>query len=97
MIVSGSPLPGVLKVYGEQAKARRAAYGETAAAADAADRVDLSPKAQEFSGLLAKLRQTPEVRSEVVDRLSAQVEAGEYRVDARAVARRLLAGPAGEE
>ena len=42
--------------------------------------------------MLAKLQQTPEVRPEVVQRLSAQVERGEYRVDAAAVAKKLLAG-----
>ena len=92
MNVSGSQYHGILKLYGEQTKVNRTMKTGVAAAAKPSDSVVLSPKAQEFAGMLAKLQQTPEVRPEVVQRLTAQVESGEYRVDAAAVAKNLLAG-----
>nr|WP_320148127.1 flagellar biosynthesis anti-sigma factor FlgM [uncultured Anaeromusa sp.] len=92
MNVSGSHFQGILKLYGEQTKVNRTLKTEAAAAAKSSDSLVLSPKAQEFAGMLAKLQQTPEVRPEVVQRLSAQVESGEYRVDSVAVAKNLLAG-----
>ena len=92
MNVSGSQFHGILKLYGEQTKVNRTMKTGVAAAAKPTESDDLSTKAQEFAGMLAKLQQTPEVRPEVVQRLSAQVESGEYRVDAAAVAKNLLAG-----
>lgn len=92
MNVSGSHFQGILKLYGEQTKVSRTVKATGASAAKPSDSVVLSPKAQEFAGMLAKLQQTPEVRPDVVERLSAQVESGEYRVDAGAVAKNLLAG-----
>ncbi|WP_027937173.1 flagellar biosynthesis anti-sigma factor FlgM [Anaeroarcus burkinensis] len=92
MNVSGSQFQGILKLYGEQTKVNRTLKTTATSAAKTSDSVVLSPKAQEFAGLLAKLQQTPEIRPDVVQRFSAQVENGEYRVDSVAVAKNLLAG-----
>ena len=62
MNVSGSQFHGILKLYGEQTKVNRTMKTGVAAAAKPSDSVVLSPKAQEFAGMLAKLQQTPEVR-----------------------------------
>ncbi len=54
------------------------------------DEVVLSPKAQEFSQLLQKLKAMPEVREEKVAELTARIEAGEYVVDAKDIAEKMI-------
>ena len=39
---------------------------------------------------LEALRQTPEVRYELVERIRAEIEAGTYRIDNMLIARKLL-------
>ncbi len=43
------------------------------------------------------LRQVPEVRAELVERVRAQIEAGTYQVDSKLIARKLLGLPVGED
>lgn len=54
------------------------------------DGLSLSPKSQEAASLRAKLREAPEVRIDLVQRIKARVEAGTYQVDPRAVAAKML-------
>gem|GEM_PF-6446316 len=62
-----------------------------------ADQVDFSEKAQEVSSLREALQQVPEVRSDLVARLKAQVDAGLYRIRTEELASRLLQGQEVEE
>lgn len=55
-----------------------------------ADQVTVSNKARQVSGLTAQLSSLPEVRTEQIARLKAQLSAGNYRVDSRKLADRLL-------
>lgn len=60
------------------------------AAGNGSDRVTLSREAQEAARLRTKLQATPEVRMDLVERIKAEVEAGTYNVEPRAVAEKLL-------
>ncbi len=56
------------------------------------DRVSLSPVAQDFARALQQVNEQPDVRSDRVAALQAQIADGTYRVDADAIARRLVVG-----
>ncbi len=63
---------------------------QTQAAAARADQVVVSDKAREAAALRAKVKSAPQVRTELVERIKAQVEAGTYKVDPRKVAEKML-------
>lgn len=59
-------------------------------AANPADKLTLSREAQQVARLRSQLRAAPEVRMDVVERIKAQVEAGTYSAEPRAVAEKML-------
>lgn len=61
-----------------------------AAAAPRPDQATFSKEAREAGRLRSKLRATPEVRMDLVERIKAEVEAGTYNVAPQAVAEKLL-------
>ncbi|MFU8818919.1 MAG: flagellar biosynthesis anti-sigma factor FlgM, partial [Desulfurivibrio sp.] len=67
-----------------------AAAKPSAGPAQGGDRVDLSTGTQDIQRVKEVLAQTPEVRLEKIRALKGQIERGEYRVDADAVADRML-------
>lgn len=69
----------------------------TAAKTAAADKVNVSDKAKQAAALKAKLHEAPEVRVDLVERIKAQIKAGEYNVDPKQVAEKLLKSKALEE
>lgn len=54
------------------------------------DEVVLSTQAQAFSQALQMAKNMPEVRHDKVGEIAAQIETGRYRVDAEAIAEKLL-------
>lgn len=56
------------------------------------DGVKVSDKAQFYQILLQKIKDVPEVRQERVQEVSQQINNGEFKVDANAIARSLLLG-----
>lgn len=54
------------------------------------DKVDVSERAVQVASLKAKLGTAPEVRTELVERIKAQVDAGQYSVDSHKVAETIL-------
>ncbi|HYG60752.1 MAG TPA: flagellar biosynthesis anti-sigma factor FlgM [Symbiobacteriaceae bacterium] len=55
-----------------------------------ADEVKVSRKAQEATALMAKVKQAPDVRMDLVNKIKAQVEAGTYNIAPDKVAEKLL-------
>lgn len=55
------------------------------------DQIDLSERARELRSAVAAVANQPELRAELVAALRQQIDDGTYRVDARAIARALLA------
>lgn len=89
MIISGKQVQDALKVYADQnQKAKPAARSQQTVSKR--DEVVLSPKAQEFSQLLQKLKAMPEVREEKVAELGRRIESGEYSVYSRDIAEKIL-------
>lgn len=88
-IAAGTAADRVARQRVEEADARAAA--ETARAANA-DAAVLSAEARDVRLAQRLLAQTPEVRHDRIAELKRLIEAGEYEVDARLVADRLIAG-----
>ena len=82
----------VSRPYGPGAAGKnRAKKGYSAEGlAGGTDRADFSPFAVELARIGAELRNIPDVRQDVVDRLRAQVAAGEYVPQLEQVARSLV-------
>jgi negative regulator of flagellin synthesis FlgM len=66
------------------------------AAGPPGDRVSVSEDARTLAALRGELGDLTAVRTEKVEALRGQIERGEYRVDLKAVARRLLEAMFGE-
>lgn len=56
------------------------------------DGVKVSDKAQFYQILLQKVKEVPEIREDRVREVSQQINSGEFKVDANAIARSLLFG-----
>jgi flagellar biosynthesis anti-sigma factor FlgM len=54
------------------------------------DRVSVSPEARIQAEILSTAASTPEIRAELVAALKAKVDSGEYIVDAKKTARKML-------
>lgn len=91
MIISGKQVPGVLKTYAEQTKMVK---NITAAAKSSQqqDEVILSTSVQEFGQILQQLKDAPDVREDKVKDISARMENGTYRVEAKDIAEKMLNG-----
>ena len=78
--------------YGPEASGRgRSKKGRYAdGPSGGSDRADFSPFAVELARIGAELKNVPDVRQDVVDRLQAQVAAGEYVPQLEHVARSLV-------
>ncbi|MDL2272696.1 flagellar biosynthesis anti-sigma factor FlgM [Desulfovibrio sp. OttesenSCG-928-I05] len=71
--------------------ARAGKAGETASFARTGDTVTLSPEAKLRAEATSAATNAPDVRQSRVDAIKARVESGEYSVDSRQIASRLLA------
>ena len=74
----------------EQAARGPSARNEAAKAPTAGDRVTLTQTAQQMQELEAAVRREPTVNSERVAALKAAIARGEYQVDARSIAEKLM-------
>jgi len=56
------------------------------------DGVQVSDKAQFYQILMQKIKQVPEIREDRVREVTQQIDKGEFKVNANAIARSLLLG-----
>lgn len=89
MIISGKQVQDVLKLYADQGQKTKS-QAKTQPSGTKLDEVVLSPKAQEFGQLLQKLKAMPDVREERTAELAKQIESGEYRIDAKDIADKMI-------
>lgn len=55
------------------------------------DELKLSNAAQDFQTVLNAAKDVPEIRQEKVNEIKTQVESGEYKVDAKKIAAKMMA------
>jgi len=90
MIISGKTIPNVLKVYGEQNQGNKTSKVGKNQINQGKDEFILSSSAQEFGQVFNAIRKMPEVRQEKVNELSEKINSGNYQVDGKNVAERML-------
>jgi negative regulator of flagellin synthesis FlgM len=91
MKIGALPVVAMEQYQSNKIKARK-----TEAASMGTDSVELSSSSRLFAQALEAARQAPEARMDRVSAVSAQVAAGTYKVDAAAIAARMIAGFRGE-
>lgn len=84
-------IQSVAKIYGEQSKVSKSAKSQGGSSSQRPDEVILSTQAQELSQLLRTAKGLPEVREDKVKELSERIAKGEYKVDSRELADRIIA------
>ena len=88
MIINNS-IQSVSSLYGTQSMS--SSYRARAqAAASASDEVEISEAGQNFSEMLQKLRETPDVRQDKVDYYSKAIADGTYQVSSENIAAAML-------
>ena len=84
-------IQNIAKIYGEQTKPSKSSKNQAAGAAQQPDEVILSSQAQEVSQHLRTIKGMSEVREDKVQELSEKIASGEYKVDSRELADRIIA------
>lgn len=74
-------IPGLIKAYETQTKAREAKNVKQDAVRAETDSLELSPEMREFQQYRAALARMPGVREEKVAALSREIQDGTYRID----------------
>jgi flagellar biosynthesis anti-sigma factor FlgM len=90
MIISGKQIQSIMQVYTEQNKVVKTSPAVGVAPASKKDEVILSTQAQEFGQIFQAIKAMPEVRQNKVAELSGRIAQGDYSVDAKAVADKML-------
>ena len=90
MIISNNQIQNILKVYSEQTKVGKSSRPASTSQVQRQDEVVLSAQAQEFSQILQALKNMPEVREDKVKELADRIAAGNYHVDAKEIADKML-------
>jgi negative regulator of flagellin synthesis FlgM len=90
MIISGKQIQSIMKIYTEQNKVAKSAKTAEVAPASKKDEVILSTQAQEFGQIYQAIKAMPEVREDKVRELSERIAQGNYSVDAKEVAEKML-------
>jgi negative regulator of flagellin synthesis FlgM len=83
-----NPLQRPVIVNPYQNVARSAAAGKKTT--QAGDQVDVSGSAALFKSMLQNMQNAPEVRMDKVNAVKTQIENGEYSINSRAIAEKML-------
>ena len=80
-------LPNLAQVYGQQQKKLE---HHKPGNAQIGDRAEISLQAKEIRGLLDKIEKNPEVRTELVQKIKAEIADGSYAVDTKKLAESII-------
>ena len=90
MIISGKQIQSIMKVYTDQNKVSQTAKTKGTAPTSQKDEVILSSQAQEFGQIFQAIKAMPEVRQDKVQEIAGRIAQGDYSVDAREVAEKMV-------
>lgn len=79
-----------MKVYTDQNKVSQTAKTKGTAPTSQKDEVILSSQAQEFGQIFQAIKAMPEVRQDKVQEIAGRIAQGDYSVDAREVAEKMV-------
>lgn len=90
MIVNNN-VQSILKAYADQ-PLRNSTKDKMKVATDEPiqDKVSLSNQAQSFSHILQKAKVDQSIRQEKVDQITKDIQSGQYQIDARLIAEKML-------
>jgi negative regulator of flagellin synthesis FlgM len=71
----------------QQAERKKQAAAEQS---QATDKVELSAASRDIQKIQEVLKNTPDVRAEKVEELKSKIESGQYKVDAREIANKMI-------
>lgn len=83
------PSGDALKIYREQLD-RKARAEDRRPAAEQSSTLEISEDARDLQVYLARLKELPEAREQLVEQIRRQIDAGTYRVDAARIARGII-------
>lgn len=89
MIISTSQIQNILKIYAEN-KPVKATKSQATSPSGKMDEVILSTQAQEIGQIHQALKAMPEVREDRVQELSDRVAQGNYSIEAKDVAEKMI-------
>lgn len=89
--ISHTQAEQVAKLFAAQLRTKPADKSAGANTVRRPDKVELSQESREVQSANKAMAETPDVRSEVLARIKAQLATGEYRVSGREVAKKMLA------
>lgn len=90
MIISSKQIQNVMKTYADQNKVAKSPRPQPGLAASRKDEVILSPEAQEFGHIYQAIKALPDVRADKIREISERIAHGNYSVEAREVAEKML-------
>ncbi|MDR3560115.1 MAG: flagellar biosynthesis anti-sigma factor FlgM [Negativicutes bacterium] len=90
MIISGNQIQNIMKVYADQNKVTKSAKSQGSSPTSKKDEVVLSTQAQEFGQIYQALKAMPDVRADKVQDVSDRIAQGNYSVEAKDVAEKML-------
>ena len=90
MIISGKQIQSIMKVYTDQNKVSQTAKTKGTAPTSQKDEVILSSQAQEFGQIFQAIKAMPEIRQDKVQEIAGRIAQGDYSVDAREVAEKMI-------
>jgi len=89
MIISNSQIQSIMKVYGEN-KSVKGVKTQGNGVSSKKDEVILSSQAQEFGQIYQAIKSLPEVREDKVQDIATRISQGNYSVEAKDVAEKML-------
>lgn len=89
MIISSSQIQSIIKVYGEN-KTAKSGKAQGCGVVSKNDEVILSSQAQEFGQIYQAIKSLPDVRQDKVQDISSRISQGNYSVEAKDVAEKML-------
>jgi len=90
VIISSSQIQNIMKIYADQNKVTKSAKPQGSGLAPKTDEVILSTQAQEFSQIYKALKAMPDVRNDKVKEFSDRIAQGDYSVEAKDVAEKMV-------
>lgn len=90
MMIPSNKIQNVLKVYAEQNSVAKSTKADKNKNVQQPDEVILSSSVQEFGAVFQRIIATSDVRPEKVKELSARIDSGNYHVDARDIADKII-------
>ncbi len=90
MVISSNKIHSALKVYTEQNNVAKSAKADKPKAVQQQDEVILSSGVQEFGQIFQRIIAMSDVRVEKVNDLSAKINSGNYHVDAKNIADKII-------